>query len=98
MTGITKNLLAVVTGMVALSSLVAAAPPASGRGAVFVMTNAADRNEVFSYDRDAYGKLYEHDRYVTGGRGSGGKTDPLESQGSLTLSKDRGLLFAVNAG
>jgi 6-phosphogluconolactonase (cycloisomerase 2 family) len=33
----------------------------------------------------------------TGGRGSGGTTDPLQSQGSLTLSGDHTLLFAVNA-
>jgi 6-phosphogluconolactonase (cycloisomerase 2 family) len=34
----------------------------------------------------------------TEGRGSGGVTDPLGSQGSLTLSPDRKLLYAVNAG
>jgi hypothetical protein len=35
--------------------------------------------------------------FPTGGRGSGGVTDPLGSQGSLTLSQDHSLLFAVNA-
>ena len=34
----------------------------------------------------------------TGGRGSGGVTDPLGSQGALTLSETHTLLFAVNAG
>jgi 6-phosphogluconolactonase len=67
-------------------------------GAVFVMTNAADRNEVISYKRAADGSLQEGQRFATGGRGSGGNNDPLESQGSLTLSQDRALLFAVNAG
>ena len=68
------------------------------RGAVFVMTNAVDRNEVISYARAANGSLQESGRFATGGRGSGGNNDPLESQGSLTLSQDHTLLFAVNAG
>ena len=67
-------------------------------GAVFVMTNAADKNEIIAYDRDANGALKEVSRFDTGGRGSGGLVDPLESQGSLILSKDYALLFAVNAG
>lgn len=43
-------------------------------------------------------RLREVNTFSTGGRGSGRNTDPLESQGSLTLSQDRALLFAVNAG
>lgn len=66
--------------------------------AVFVMTNSAERNEVIAFARTAEGGLQESGRFATGGRGSGGNTDPLESQGSLTLSQDHGLLFAVNAG
>jgi 6-phosphogluconolactonase (cycloisomerase 2 family) len=62
------------------------------------MTNAADRNEVISFRRAADGSLQEGRRFATGGRGSGGNNDPLESQGSLTLSQDHTLLFAVNAG
>jgi hypothetical protein len=62
------------------------------------MTNAADRNEVISFRRAADGSLQEGHRFATGGRGSGGNNDPLESQGSLTLSQDHTLLFAVNAG
>ncbi|MCU1302769.1 MAG: Lactonase, 7-bladed beta propeller [Candidatus Sulfotelmatobacter sp.] len=69
-----------------------------GAGAVFVMTNAADRNEVISFRRAPDGSLQENRRFATGGRGSGGNNDPLESQGSLTLSQDHTLLFAVNAG
>jgi 6-phosphogluconolactonase (cycloisomerase 2 family) len=68
------------------------------QGAVFVMTNDVDRNEVISYKRAADGSLQEDRRFSTGGRGSGGNNDPLESQGSLTLSGDHSLLFAVNAG
>ena len=72
--------------------------PSTTAGAVFVMTNAADRNEIISYKRAADGSLQAGRRFATGGRGSGGNNDPLESQGSLTLSQDHNLLFAVNAG
>jgi 6-phosphogluconolactonase len=71
---------------------------ASRSGAVFVMTNNVDRNEVIAYRRASDGTLQGGDRFATGGRGSGGNNDPLESQGSLTLSHDHSLLFAVNAG
>jgi 6-phosphogluconolactonase (cycloisomerase 2 family) len=71
--------------------------PARG-GAVFVMTNNADRNEVISFARSEDGSLREIRRFSTGGRGTGGLTDPLESQGSLTLSSNHDLLFAVNGG
>jgi 6-phosphogluconolactonase len=68
------------------------------QGAVFVMTNALDRNQVISFHRAADGSLQQDDSAATGGRGTGGVTDPLESQGSLTLSQDHSLLFAVNGG
>ena len=67
-------------------------------GAVFVMNNSAARNEIISYLRSADGSLERAGTFATGGRGSGGVTDPLESQGSLTLSQDHSLLFAVNGG
>ena len=67
-------------------------------GAVFVMTNNANKNEIIAYKRSAGGLLHEGRTFRTGGRGSGGVTDPLGSQGSLTLSQDRSFLFAVNAG
>ena len=67
-------------------------------GAVFVMTNDANQNEIIAYQRTADGRLHDRRSFRTGGRGSGGVTDPLGSQGSLTLSHDRSLLFAVNAG
>ncbi|HWR14715.1 MAG TPA: beta-propeller fold lactonase family protein [Terriglobales bacterium] len=66
--------------------------------AVFAMTNAADKNEIISFARDFDGQLHRAGTFMTGGRGSGGTIDPLESQGSLTISHDRELLFAVNAG
>jgi hypothetical protein len=52
----------------------------SRRQAVFVMTNAAGGNEILSYLRRANGSLEWFGKFSTGGRGSGGKTDPLGSQ------------------
>jgi 6-phosphogluconolactonase len=70
----------------------------SQSGAVFVMNNSASRNEVISFTRAVDGSLQQAGTFATGGRGTGGVTDPLESQGSLTLSQDHSLLFAVNGG
>jgi 6-phosphogluconolactonase len=67
-------------------------------GAVFVMTNAANKNQIVAYKRNSDGWLEEGQTFPTGGRGSGGVTDPLGSQGALTLNEKHTLLFAVNAG
>lgn len=67
-------------------------------GAVFVMTNGAVKNQIVTYSRNANGWLQPGQTFSTGGRGSGGVTDPLASQGALTLSHDHSLLFAINAG
>jgi 6-phosphogluconolactonase len=69
-----------------------------GQGAVFVMTNPASNNQINAYIRRADGSLESSGSFATGGNGSGGTLDPLHSQGSLTLSADHRLLFAVNAG
>ncbi len=83
----------------ALAATAQAAPNNFDVGhAVFVMSNDADANEVIVYQRNPYGTLFAPHRFKTGGRGSGGKGDPLASQGSLTLSQDHQWLFAVNAG
>jgi 6-phosphogluconolactonase len=96
-----------IQGMSMFLAIAAAALPiaagaqnndADSEHAVFVMTNAADHNAVIAYERAAGGTLHEANSYLTGGRGSGGNNDPLESQGSLTLSQDHSLLFAANAG
>ncbi len=68
------------------------------KGAVFVMTNDASRNEVIVYERTSTGQLSETERVATEGRGSGGTIDPLQSQGSLVLSQHHEFLFAANAG
>ena len=67
-------------------------------GAVFAMTNAASNNQINAYIRGEDGSLQFSAAFPTGGNGSGGTVDPLTSQGSLTLSADHSLLFAVNAG
>jgi 6-phosphogluconolactonase len=66
--------------------------------AVFVMTNSAETNEIIAFNRTSDGGLQQGRTFSTGGRGSGGVTDPLESQGSLTFSEDRQFLFAANSG
>jgi 6-phosphogluconolactonase len=78
--------------------LAAASEEVNGAHGVFVMTNNAEANEVIAYERYSDGTLHDPHHYRTDGRGSGGKVDPLASQGSLTLSKDHSWLFAVNAG
>lgn len=87
-----------VTASAQIGSVSGFSQQARGRGAVFVMTNDAKKNEVIAYDRAANGYLTEAGRYDTEGRGSGGVTDPLEAQGALTLSQDHSILFAANAG
>ena len=49
-----------------------------------------------SFQREADGSLREGHTFANDGRRTGGVTDPLESQGSLTLSQDHSLLFAVD--
>lgn len=80
-----------------LNAAVTLAGPQSGH-AVFVMTNDAEKNEVVSFARTQDGSLEDPRSYKTEGRGSGGKVDPLASQGSLTMSPDGNWLLAANAG
>jgi 6-phosphogluconolactonase len=97
----TTQILLINATAAAMGSSVAStvlANPGERTHAVFVMTNDADTNEVWAYERTDYGTLRPTRHYRTEGRGSGGKVDPLASQGSLTLSQDRNWLLAVNAG
>ena len=86
----------------ALPAGAAAAPDAPGVGpAVFVQTNDPAGNAIIAYRREADGSLTRADTFSTGGRGGttvSAPTDPLASQGSLVLDRQRGLLYAVNAG
>ena len=67
-------------------------------GVVYVMTNQAAGNSIIVFQRSENGRLRRIQEVPTGGLGSGGTGDPLGSQGSLILSGDGRLLFAVNAG
>jgi len=92
-----RRFLASVLGVAVFASVLHAAPSRQPE-AVFVMTNNADHNQILSFSRNSDGTFSAGPSYETGGRGSGGINDPLESQASLTLSTDHSFLFAVNAG
>jgi 6-phosphogluconolactonase len=98
-----------VTSVMLAISLFGAAPAfaktasqAVQPGAVYIMDNSPEGNQVLVYSRNAQGSLDFSGSYPTGGNGSGiGVTvpaDPLGSQDSLLLSSDNQWLFAVNAG
>lgn len=97
-----KCVFATMTGAIACAAVALCVPELSAaqghEHAVFVMSNNADANQVVSFSRAADGTLGEPRYFPTGGRGSGGTVDPLASQGSLSLSDDRTLLLATNAG
>ena len=65
-----------VVSVIALAGFASQSPmEAQGRengGAVFVMTNAAERNEIIAYERSPEGYLSDRHTVPTGGRGSGG--------------------------
>ena len=92
-----RRFVATVMGVGALVPMLSASAQVRIAETVYVMSNNADRNEVIAFQRDANG-AYEKSQFDTLGRGTGGVNDPLESQGSLTLSTDHSLLFAANAG
>lgn len=91
-------ILLALTLVLSVFPLLTQAQSSGTAGAVFVMTNDANHNQVIAYHRNADGSLTGRHTYATGGRGSGGVNDPLASQGSLTLTQDHSLLLAVNAG
>jgi 6-phosphogluconolactonase (cycloisomerase 2 family) len=82
----------------------AAASPAHHQqqhDAVFAQTDGTSGNAVVAYDRAADGTLHEAGTYPTGGAGGvldGSVVDHLASQGSVSLDRAHGLLYAVNAG
>ena len=71
---------------------------AAATGGVFTSTNGAAGNTVVAFSRRADGGLDYQGTFPTGGLGIGGVTDPLVSQYALILSRDKQLLFVVNAG
>jgi 6-phosphogluconolactonase (cycloisomerase 2 family) len=69
--------------------------------AVFVQTDNTAGNAVVAYHRSVDGTLTLAASYPAGGLGgqlTGSAVDHLASQGSLTLDRRHGLLYAVNAG
>ncbi len=69
-------------------------------GNVYVMDNSPVENRVIVYKRFSNGELKEFRSVRTGGAGAGDNAanDPLGSQGSVMLSKDKRTLYVVNAG
>ena len=92
------GLLTIALSVGAIATPTYAADNFQGNGSsVFVMTNDNNKNEVLTYQRSYNGQYVLRGRTATDGRGSGGTTDPLQSQGALSLSGDHNLLFAVNS-
>jgi 6-phosphogluconolactonase len=94
---------ALISIVVVLASMVVIAPSIATQreysGAVYVMTNDPEDNEIAVYSRNANGLLVFEEYYSTEGLGSGGDgVDPLASQESLILSPNKRWLIAVNAG
>ena len=97
--GVRNMSLALLAMSATIPALHAYAKPASPvPERVYAMTNNATKNEVLVFAQGNDGTFRSTGSFATGGRGSGGVSDPLESQGSLTISDDHSLLFAVNAG
>jgi 6-phosphogluconolactonase len=94
----TRNLPAILAAVGALAAAIPLTAQRVQPETVFVMTNNAGNNEVIAYQSSPGGQFNEAGRFSTEGRGSGGTVDPLSSQGSLTLSPDHSVLYAVNAG
>jgi 6-phosphogluconolactonase len=92
------GLLTVALSIGAITSTMYAADAHQGAvSSVFVLSNDNVKNEVLTYQLGQEGQFVLTNRAETGGRGSGGTTDPLQSQGALTLSGDHELLFAINS-
>ena len=92
--------MALLAGL-ALSPAASAQPRprvADASGAVYTASNGVTRNEIVAFRRSANGALSTLGAFATGGRGSGGAVDPLQSQHSLLLNEDHRFLFAVNSG
>jgi 6-phosphogluconolactonase len=78
---------------------IGATSPAIGQpglsGAVYTMSNGADRNAILVFDRLPDGRLVRAETVATGGAGTG---MGLGNQGGVVLSGNEKWLLAVNAG
>jgi 6-phosphogluconolactonase len=93
-----RRLLTTTVALCVFAPVVVAAAQERAEETIFVMSNSAVENQVIAFARVGGGTYFEQGRFDTLGRGTGGVNDPLEAQGSLTLSPDRTLLYAANAG
>jgi 6-phosphogluconolactonase len=93
-----RGLSTIAIGIGCLFPAMLASAQTRGIEEFFVMSNNADKNQVIAYVHTSDGTVVAKETFDTQGRGTGGVNDPLESQGSLTLSTDHSLLFAANSG
>ena len=93
-----RSLLTITIGIGCLFPAMLASAQTRGTETFFVMSNNADKNQITEFVHNSDGTVVAKETFDTQGRGTGGVNDPLESQGSLTLSADHSLLFAANAG
>jgi 6-phosphogluconolactonase (cycloisomerase 2 family) len=89
--------LALLTLFIQLTSIAFTQNASAEGGWVFVMTNRAEGNSILEFRRSPDGSLTRTGEISTRGLGTGLTLDPLQSQGSLSLSNDGKLLLAVNA-
>lgn len=92
--------IALIANFAAVAAARAGVTPAvaNAQGSVYVASNNVNGNTVRAYHRAANGILSFIRAYATGGRGSGGTIDPLQSQSSVLVSPDHNWLFVVNSG
>jgi len=80
----------------------ASVPALAAPADVYVMSNAADGNQVAMLSRAGDGSLRVTGHFATGGKGTGvgivTPADPLGSQNGMVLSQNGKWLLAVNAG
>ncbi|MEO5590414.1 MAG: beta-propeller fold lactonase family protein [Gemmatimonadaceae bacterium] len=67
-------------------------------GGVYTTTNGSSGNSVIGYARAANGSLSSVGTFSTGGTGTGGTVDPLQSQYAVILDHSNEYLYTVNAG
>ena len=93
-----KRFFGILTMILAMVPMTAFGGNLPSAGAVYVMSNAPEGNQVVVFERNFRGRLTLTDSFATAGLGSGGGIDPLGSQGALILSANQRWLIAVNAG
>jgi len=98
MVNVMRRLMTTTVALCVVVPVIAAEAQEPAEQTVFVMSNNAEKNQVIAFERQSNGTYSEQRRFDTQGRGTGGVNDPLESQGSLTLSLDHTFLYAANAG